>query len=58
MALNNNQEKNCCPHCQVFVVYDEIQTHQKLIIGQSKVKVLVYRCPECKKIARPIIHLD
>jgi len=54
MASNNQQKKKRCPHCQMMVIFDEIHTHQKLKIGQPKVKVAVFRCPACKKITGSI----
>jgi hypothetical protein len=58
MELVNHQKKNLCPYCEVLVVYDEIRTHHKLARGQPQVKVAVFRCPKCKKIASPIVPLD
>jgi len=58
MASNNLQKKKSCPHCQALAIFDEIHTYQKLATGQPKVKVVVFRCPECKKITGPIIPLN
>jgi hypothetical protein len=57
MDMNKPPEKDYCPYCQVLVIFDEIHTHHKLVIGQPKVKVAVFRCPKCKKIIGPMIPI-
>ena len=52
MESNTHQKKYHCPHCQAFVIFDEIQTrkYKNLPEGKKKVCVTVFRCPECKRI--------
>jgi len=53
------QKKKHCPHCGKFVHLNEIhtRTYKDLPEGKKKVRVVVFRCPECKRIAGPGIHL-
>jgi len=59
MVSNDLRKKSQCPHCQAFVIFDEIHTHthKKFTTGKKKLKVAVFRCPECKRIAGPIVPL-
>jgi RNase P subunit RPR2 len=57
MEATNQSEMKHCSNCQEFVVFDEIHTRQKMAQGQPKVTVVVFRCPKCQKITRPILPL-
>lgn len=50
MAAITHDELKLCSYCQEFVLFDEIHTRQKMAHDQQKVKVVVFRCPKCKKI--------
>ena len=55
MASNNLQRKDYCPSCRACAIFDEIHTSLTLAKGQSKVRVAVFRCPECKRLVGPTI---
>lgn len=57
MESNTHQKKNHCPHCQELVIFNEIhtRTYEHLHEGKKKVCVVVLRCPECKRIANPVL---
>jgi hypothetical protein len=54
------QKKQQCPHCEEFVMFNEIhtRTYKDTNEGKKKVSVTVLRCPECKRIAGPSKPLD
>jgi hypothetical protein len=49
MLVDDGNGRDLCPYCEENVNFDELRT-KTLSRKHKKVKAIVQRCPECKRI--------